>query len=174
MERARAWQPASELAETLAEEYEGWTDSDLEPPKSDGEPQVTDAAWDRVLGEKEREIARLVDQGVLVGIRKRRRLYVNTGSFYDWLGKPVPLFPDWGWEYQVFPDKRADEVRRLQDARRHAQEECRRAPLSLALDLPRRKTRRPRKASPKGEESPRPWAHASERASNCGGGSCAP
>jgi len=143
--------PASELAETLAEEYEGWTQADLEP-QEDGEPQVTDAAWERVLGEKEREIARLVDQGVLVGIRKGRRLYVNTGSFYDWLGKPVPLFPDWGWEFQVFPDKQADEVHRLQEARRHTQEECRLAPLSLVLDLPRRKSRRPRKASPRGEE----------------------
>ena len=144
--------PASELGEMLAEEYEGWTDSDLEPPKADGEPQVTDAAWERVLGEKERELARLVDQEALVGNRKGRRHYVNTGSFYDWLGEPVPLFPDWGWDYQVFPDKRADEVRRLQEARRHAQEECQRAPLSLVLDLPHRKARRPRKDSPKGEE----------------------
>jgi hypothetical protein len=144
--------PASELAETLAEKYEGWTDSDLEPQKGDGEPQVTDAAWERVLGEKEREIARLVDQGVLVGTKRRRRLYVNTGSFYDWRGKPVPLFPDWGWEYQVFPDKQADEVRRLQEARRRTQEECRLAPLSLVLDLPRRRNRRPRNASPRGEE----------------------
>jgi hypothetical protein len=144
--------PASELAETLAEEYEGWTDSDLEPQEGDGEPQVTDAARGRVLGEKEREIARLVDQGVLVGNRKGRRLYVNTGSFYDWLGKPVPVLPDLGWEFQVFPDKQADEVRRLQEARRHTQEECRLAPLSLVLDLPRRKARRPGKASHKGEE----------------------
>jgi hypothetical protein len=133
--------PASELAETLAEEYKGWTQADLEP-QAHGEPQVTDAAWERVLGEKEREIAQLVDEGLLVGTRKRRRLYVNTGSFYDWLGKPVPLFPD----------KQADEVRRLQEARRHAEEECRLAPLSLVLDLPRRKTRRPGKGSPKGEE----------------------
>ena len=165
--------PASELAEVLTEEYDGWTDSDLEP-QEDGEPQATDAAWQRVLGEKEREIARLVDEGVLVGNRKGRRHYVNTGSFYDWLGKPVPFIPDWGSEFEVFPDKRADEVRRLQKARRHAQEECRRAPLSLVLDLPRGKTRRPRKASPRGRRSPRPWAHASERASNCGGGSCDP
>jgi len=144
--------PASEFAEMLVEEYEGWTDSDMEPQKGGGEPQVTDAAWERVLGEKEREIARLVDEGVLVGNRKGRCPYVNTGSFYDWLGKPVPLFPDWGWEYQVFPDKQADEVRRLQEARRHTQEECRVPPLSLVLDLPRRKTRRPRNNPPQGEE----------------------
>ena len=144
--------PASELAETLAEEYEGWMDSDLEPQKGDREPQVTDAAWDRVLGEKEREIARLADQGVLVGTRKRPGLYVNTGSFCDWLGKPVPFIPDWGSEFEVFPDKRANEVRRLQEARRRTQEECQRAPLSLVLDLPSRKARRHGKASHKGEE----------------------
>jgi hypothetical protein len=144
--------PASDFAEMLAEEYEGWTDSDLEPQKGGGEPQVTDAAWERLLGEKERELARLVDQGVLVGGRKGRCLLVQAGSFYEWLGKPVPLFPDWGWEYQVFLDKQADEVRRLQEARRRTQEECRVAPLSLVLDLPRRKTRRPRNNPPQGEE----------------------
>lgn len=44
------------------------------------------------------------------------------------------------------------EVHRLQEARRHAQEECRHAPLSLVLNLPRRKTHRPRKGPPQGEE----------------------
>jgi len=43
-------------------------------------------------------------------------------------------------------------VRRLEEARRRTQEECRLAPLSLVLDLPRRKTRRPQKDSPRGEE----------------------
>lgn len=62
------------------------------------------------------------------------------------------MLPDWGFEFEVLPDKRAAEVRRLQEARRHAQKECRHAPLSLALDLPRRKTCRPQKASPQGEE----------------------
>ncbi len=38
------------------------------------------------------------------------------------------------------------------EARRHAQEECQLAPLSLVLDLPRRKARRPRTGSPRGEE----------------------
>jgi PAS domain-containing protein len=144
--------PASDLAEVLTEEYEGWTDADLEPKAGDEQPLVKAVAWKRVSNEKKRELAQLVDDGVLVGDRKGRRLYVNTGSFYDWLGKPVPLFPDWGCEYQVFPDKQADEVRRLQKARRHTQEQCRHAPLSLVLDLPRRKTRRPRKGPPQGEE----------------------
>jgi hypothetical protein len=145
---------ASELAETLAEEYEGWTDSDLEPQEGEEEPLVKQEAWKRVCKEKERELARLVEQGVLVGGRKGRRLTVQAGSFYDWLGEPVPVLPDWGFEFEVLPDKQADEVRRLQEARRHTQEECRRAPLSLVLDLPRprRETRRPRTGSHRGEE----------------------
>ena len=144
--------PASELAEVLAEEHEGWAEEDLEPQEDEEEPVVKPAAWERVCGEKERELARLVEQGVLSGRRKGRRLLVQAGSFYDRLGEPVPVLPDWGFEFEVLPDKQADEVRRLQEARRHTQEECRRAPLSLALDLPRRRTCRPQKASPKGEE----------------------
>ena len=144
--------PAPELAKILAEQHEGWADEDLEPQKGGGEPQVTDAAWERVLGKKEGELARFAEQGVLVGGRKGRRLTVQAGSFYDWLGKPVPFIPDWGSEFEVFPDKQADEVRRLQEARRHTQEECQSAPLSLVLDLARRKPRRPRNASPQGEE----------------------
>jgi hypothetical protein len=146
--------PASELAELLAEDYEGWKEEDLEPQKGEDEPQVTDAAWERVCREKELELAGLADQGVLVGGRKGRRLAVQAGSFYDWRASPVPLFPDWGWEFEVLPDRQADEVRRLREARRRTQKECRQAPLSLVLDLPRprRKTRRTPEASRTGEE----------------------
>jgi hypothetical protein len=56
------------------------------------------------------------------------------------------------WEFKVFPDKQADEVCRLQEARHRTQDECQRAPLSLVLDWPHRKTRRPGKAAPKGAE----------------------
>ncbi len=144
--------PASELAELLADDHEGWADSDLEPQKGEEEPQVTDAAWERACNEKERELAELVEQGVLAGGKKGRRLLVQAGSFYDWRGRPVPLFPDWGWEYEVFPDEQAEEVRRLSEARSRTQDECQTAPLSLVLDLPRRKARRPRKTAPMGEE----------------------
>jgi len=101
--------------------------------------RVTDVAWDRVLGEKEREIARLVDEGVLTGTRKRGRLYINTGSFYDWLGEPVPLLPEWGMKFEILPDRRAGEVRRLQQARQAAREAFTHVPLSLGVDLVGRK-----------------------------------
>jgi len=120
----------------------------MEPSEDGGgEPEVSDAAWDRVLAEKEHEIAQLVDQGMLVGKRKGRRLLVSAGSFYDWVGEPVPLFPDWGWEYEVFPDKQADEVERLQSARRHGREMFERAPHELVLEPPERTAARLRKGS---------------------------
>ena len=52
-------------------------------------------------------------------VRRGRRLLVNAGSFYDWLGEPIPVYPDWGFEYDVRPDgediaplkRRLDELR---------------------------------------------------------------
>jgi hypothetical protein len=144
--------PVSELAELLAEDHDRWAEDDLEPQEGEEEPLVKPEAWERVCKGKERELAGLVEQGVLVGGKQRRRPTVQAGSFYDWLGKPVPVLPEWGWEFEVLADEQAEEVRRLQEARRRTQEECQRAPLSLVLDWPHRKTRRPGKASPKGEE----------------------
>jgi len=130
--------PASELAEVLTEAYDEWADDDLEPQEGD-EPLVKPKAWNRVRRQKEQELARLVDERVLADTRKGRRLYVNAGSFYDWLGEPVPVFPDWGFEFQVLPDKRADEVRRLRQAREVAREALTHVPLSLGVDLVGRK-----------------------------------
>ena len=53
---------------------------------------MTDKAWNRMLAQKKKELARLVDQGVLNGKRKGRRLLIKVGSFYDWLGEPAPAF----------------------------------------------------------------------------------
>ena len=129
--------PAIQPAQILAERYPGWADEDLEPQEGDDEPLVKPAAWKRMCREKEQEIARLVEQGVLVGTRKRWRLYVNAGSFYDWLGEPTPVFPDWGFE--ILPDRKAGEVRRLRQAREAAREALTHVPLSLGEDLVGRK-----------------------------------
>jgi len=46
---ARAqWVPVAELAEIAAEDYEGWTDAELEAVEGWDEPVVSDAAWERV------------------------------------------------------------------------------------------------------------------------------
>ncbi len=139
--------PASELAEVLAERYEGWTDEDLEPQEGDDEPLVKEAAWKRVRKEKTLELARLVEEGTLAGTRRGRRLYVNSGSFYDWIGEPVPVFPDWGLRFDVLPDSKADEVRRLRRAREAAHQAMQHAPLGLGLDHLSHQLGVPRKGS---------------------------
>ncbi len=129
-EGRREMAPPSELAEVLVERYDGWSEADLmPPPEGDGpEPWVTNRAWRRMLREKGAEITHLVDAGTLQGRRSGRRMLVNVGSFYDWLGEPVRLFPEWGLHYEVFPDEEADKVRALGAVRRRAQEAARRSP----------------------------------------------
>jgi len=112
---------------------------DLEPQEDDEEPLVKPVAWKRVCKEKVLELSRLVDEGVLAGCRRGRRCYVNTGSFYDRLGKPVPVFPDWGFRFEILPDKQASEVRRLRRAREAARGGLTHVPLSLGVDLVGRK-----------------------------------
>lgn len=134
VEKARAeTAPASGLAEILVERYEGWEEADFERDASDDEPLVTEKAWNRVLGDKRREIAVRVGGGVLSGKKKGRRLVVNVGSFYDWLGEPTPVHPEWGTEFEVFPDAEADKVKGLGRERSDVQESLARSPMHSAL-----------------------------------------
>lgn len=137
VERARAEMvPVAELAETLVESYDGWTAADKEPAEDGDEEQVvSDKAWNRLLAEKKRELTRLVEEGTLAGRRSGRRLLVNNGSFYDWLGEPVPVCPDWGNGYDVLPDDQAERVERLKKERLDAQEAISRSPTSPLLEL---------------------------------------
>jgi hypothetical protein len=114
--------PAKELAEILVERHERWSDEDLVPADDGEEPLVSDAAWERVLKDKKEQLAHLVAEGTLSGKRQGRRLMVNVGSFYDWIGESVPVLPDWGLEFDARPDAEADEVERLREARRRAQD----------------------------------------------------
>jgi len=96
----------AELAETLVERYDGWTEADMETGREDDEQVVTDKAWNRLLAEKKLELTRLVEEGSLAGKRRGRGLLINNGSFYDWLGEPVPVCPDWGIGYDILPATR--------------------------------------------------------------------
>lgn len=49
------------LGHRLAEGYDGWTETDMVAGKDD-EQVVTDRAWNRLLAEKKRELARLVEE----------------------------------------------------------------------------------------------------------------
>ena len=139
--------PAREVAEVLVERFQGWSDVDLEPAADgDDEPVVTEKAWERVLREKEGEIVRLVEEGVLEGRRKARRLLVNTGAFYDWLGAPVPVFPEWGVALDVCTDQQAKEVERLRKERQRAHEALKQAPSDPVFHSLRQKSGRFEKA----------------------------
>ncbi len=126
--------PARELAEILVERHDGWSEADVESASDEGDDLVSDEAWDRVRKGKEKEIARLVEDGTLKGERKGRRLLVNAGSFYDWLGEPAPVPPEWGLEFEVFPDEDADEVRRLRKERQAVRETIAKAPSDSAIE----------------------------------------
>jgi hypothetical protein len=136
-EKARAEMvPVAELAETLVESYDGWTAADKEQAEDgDDEQVVSDKAWDRLLSEKKRELTRLAQEGVLAGKRKGRGLLVNNGSFYDWLGEPVPVCPDWGNGYDILPDDQAERVESLKKERLDAQEAISRSPTSPLLEF---------------------------------------
>jgi len=136
VEEARAeMAPVADLAETLAERYDGWAEADIEPSEDDDAPVVKDKAWNRLLAQKKAELRRLVDEGVLAGKRRRRGLLINNGSFYDWLGEPVPVYPDWGKGYDVLPDDQADQVESLKKVRLRAWEAVSRSPTSPILEL---------------------------------------
>jgi len=136
VEKARAEMlPVAELAETLVERYDGWTEADMEPSEDDDEQVVSDKAWNRILAEKKKGLGRLVEEGVLAAKRSGRRLLINNGSFYDWLDEPVPLYPDWGKGYDVLPDDQAGQVESLKKARLRAQEAVAASPASPILDF---------------------------------------
>ena len=125
--------PATEFAELLAEEHEGWAAAELKDPDDGGEPTVTTAAWKRVSKEKERELAALVGEGVLDGDRKGRRLLINAGSFYGRRGEEAPVWPDWGLKFDIVPDSKANEVDRRRRSRERAREALMQGPSFAAL-----------------------------------------
>jgi len=134
VEAARAEMvPASEFAELLTEDHEGWAVGDLKDRGDGEEPTVTDAAWRRAYKEKERELAALVDEGVLAGERKGKRLLINAASFYGWRGVKVPVWPDWGLGFDVLPDTEAKEADRRRQARERARQALQRSPSFSAL-----------------------------------------
>jgi hypothetical protein len=139
VEAARAeMAPVGDLAEILVERHDEWSDGDLVPAEDGEEPLVSNAAWERVLKDKKVQLARLLDEGVLAGKRQGRRVMVNVGSFYDWIGECVPVLADWGLEFEVRPDAEAGEVERLREARRRAREALIHGPCEYVLDLLRK------------------------------------
>lgn len=114
--------PVDEFAELLTERHEAWDHEDYAGEDGDGEPLVSDEAWERVVGVKRKELARLVSEGTLEGKGRGRRLRVQAASFYGWLGEDVPVWPDWSQGYDVRPDAEADKVKAERKDREQARE----------------------------------------------------
>lgn len=106
--------PVTECATILTEEYKGWADEDCELDEH-GDRGPTDKAWYRTRAARVRELRALVAEGSLAGKGKGSHLKIACGSFYDWLGEPVPVVPDLGIAFDVRPDDRAQEVARERD-----------------------------------------------------------
>jgi len=114
--------PVDEFAELLTERHEGWADGDFEGKDEDGEPLVSDAAWQRVADEKRKELARLVSDGTLEGKGRGRQLRIRAASFYGWLGEEVPVWPQWSQGFDVRPDAEAERVEQERRDREKARE----------------------------------------------------
>jgi len=110
-EAARELIPIDDCATMLTEDHQEWDDADCEADE-DGEPTPTDEAWYRVRDQKADELRRLVEAGTLAGTGKGQRMKIECGSFYGWLGEPVPVVPELGVAFDVRPDDRGREVER--------------------------------------------------------------
>jgi hypothetical protein len=110
-EDARELLPIDECAMILTEEHDTWDDADCEMDE-DGERSPSDDAWYRMRDGKIAELRALVAAGTLTGKGKGKRMKIACGSFYAWLGQPVPVVPELGIEFDVRPDDRGPEVAR--------------------------------------------------------------
>jgi hypothetical protein len=133
-EAAKELLPIDECATLLTEEHEAWDDADCETDE-DGERSPTDDAWYRMRDEKIAELRALVTAGTLTGKGKGKRMKIACGSFYGWLGRPVPVVPDLGIEFDVRPDDRAAEVARAQGDHEFIQRLLDRGACNLELPL---------------------------------------
>lgn len=92
-------------------------------------------SWERLCDEKEREIAALVAEGVLQGAGRGKALRVNVGSFYDCLGEPLPVHPEWAMEFEVLPDVEAEEANAQHCWRDRDREAYKSGPTKLIVHL---------------------------------------
>lgn len=66
-----------------------------------GNPATEHRRFRQVSRPIEAELRALVANKALVGGGRGTRLAINAGSFYDWLGQPTPVPPEWGHRYEV-------------------------------------------------------------------------
>lgn len=97
---------------------------------------LDEGQYARRLGEHERELRHLAENGGLPHKGRGNRLGVSAGAFYDWLGEETPVGPEWGLRLEVFPDEAAEQVARLRAQREAMMRLVDEAPrLSAATDV---------------------------------------
>lgn len=99
--------PVRECAQLLAERND-WTEGDL--VECDGERLPNDTACERIIRSTMARLRSLVDEGTLIGRGKGARLKITSGSFYDWLGEPVPVASNWGSDFEIYGDDQTEEA----------------------------------------------------------------
>jgi len=105
------WVPVEELAGLLAGGFDGWQDDDFREDE-EGNREITDEAWDRVLDEKERDLRKLVEDGSLPGRGRGKSLKIQMGAFDDRMGRETGACPEDYLSYRVVPDSAAEEAER--------------------------------------------------------------
>jgi hypothetical protein len=94
-----------ELADALVEEYDGWKKGDR-----DEHGQPNDVAWERVWKAERARMVSAVASGALPARGKGKRARVTWGDFARWSGQEQRVFPEWGYEYEVYADAEARRV----------------------------------------------------------------
>ncbi len=111
--------PLRELAEMLAERSIA--------------DDATERQWQREVTKKAKDIERAVKSGAVAAHKRGRGLLVQLGSFYDWLGEPIPVHPDWGIEYEV--RSAADDIDALRERFDGLKDAVRNSPTGAELTL---------------------------------------
>jgi hypothetical protein len=110
LELDEEWAPVAELAELLVDGHQDWGDADFETLEDWPEPVITDAAWERVRAEEERQLRKEVAAGTLAGKGRGAGLQVRIGEFNAWSGLESTPVPEDLLQYRVLPDEEAKEV----------------------------------------------------------------
>lgn len=111
--------PAAEFAELLAERLVSeQAEQDVTFDGARPRPVSRAQRWRRLVADDRRELEKLVATGTLRGVRQGRRVVIEAGSFYDWLGEKMPVFSEGCTDYDVRPDADAARVAQQQQALR--------------------------------------------------------
>ena len=97
---------------------------------------VKPAAWRSVKRQKEKHLGRLVRDRTLFGRSGGGEPLVEVGSFFDWLGEPVPVQPDWAKAFEIVDGPKLSEVSSQRDGRERARRAYSEGPTVPVVSLP--------------------------------------